>query len=101
MSEETTQETKPLTIRERLLAEAKLLAHQEAERFNLVTQFGFPEDEIFYIDINGRKIPYSTRGSVRTDLEDLTEDIRAFLEEHLPQLIFIRLLDQYLNKEEK
>lgn len=83
------------------MVEAKLLAHQEAENFNLVTQFGLPEDEIFYLEISGRKIPFSTRGKVRTDLEDLTEDIRDFLEEHLPQIIFIRLLDQYLNKEEK
>jgi hypothetical protein len=96
MTEET--KSKPLTIRERLMLQAKQTAHQKAVNFDLATQFGF--DELIPITINGRKIPYSTRGQVRTDLEDLTEDIRGFLEEHLPAIIFNQLLEQHLNREE-
>jgi hypothetical protein len=97
MTEETT--SKPLTIRERLLAQATELAHQKAASFNLATQFGFSEDEIYPLEISGRKVPFSTRGVVRTNLDDLTEDIRSFLEAELPSIIFNQLLDQYLNQE--
>jgi hypothetical protein len=99
MSEETI-EKQPLTIRESLMVKARALANQKADQFDLVTQFGFSEHNIFRIDIKGRKVPFSTTGTVRTDLDALTENIRDFLREHLPTMIFNELLDEYLSREQ-
>ena len=85
-----------MTLRENLMAQAKQIAAEKAAEFDLAQQFGFEGDE--NLKINGRRIDVGTRWTVKTDLEDLTEDIRTFLQEQLPNVIFAKLLDDYLNR---
>ena len=82
------------TIRQRLQEKANEIAKEKIDSFDLAREFGLEGSaEIKIVGIPSRGM--ST--TVKTTLDDLTDDLRLFLEEALPPMLFDILLKEHLD----
>ena len=87
------------TIRAKLQEKANEIAREKIEEsYDLAAIFGLKGD----LEIQVSGVSSRARGvltTVKTTLDDLSEELRTFLEEHLPPMLFDALLREHLDAE--
>jgi hypothetical protein len=88
------------TIRMKLQEKANEIAREKINGFDLASEFGLDGELEIQVSGQSGRGPRGVLTSIRTTLDDLSDEVRTFLEDALPAMLFDILLKEHLDAEQ-